>query len=244
MFQKLREAALRLPPRAPVVEGQDPHRVPERDLLRRGRHRGRGRRPHLLRLQPPTAADPATMRTPTCASELYPWEAALLAGIISSPSAYSPRSFPEAATARRNLVLQNMVEQGYVSADGVRGLDHRPRLRGADGRRHRPSRGELPGPVLHLVAAPAARRPLRSRPGVRRRPADHVDDRPRPAERGRERRHQQDRRDRADRVGGRARQRHRGGAGDGRRARTSRRRRSTSPPTAIASRDRRSSRSP
>ena len=39
----------RLPPRAPVVEGQDPHRVPERDLLRRGRDRDRGRRAHLLR---------------------------------------------------------------------------------------------------------------------------------------------------------------------------------------------------
>ena len=30
-----------------------------------------------------------------CASELYPWEAALLAGIISSPSAYSPRANPD-----------------------------------------------------------------------------------------------------------------------------------------------------
>ncbi len=39
----------RLPPRAPMVEGQDPHRVPERDLLRRGRHRDRGGGAHLLR---------------------------------------------------------------------------------------------------------------------------------------------------------------------------------------------------
>ena len=43
----------RLSPRAPVAEGQDPHRVPERDLLRRGRDGDRGRRAHLLRLQPP-----------------------------------------------------------------------------------------------------------------------------------------------------------------------------------------------
>ena len=43
----------RLPPRAPVVEGQDPDRVPERDLLRRGRDRDRGRGEDLLRLQPP-----------------------------------------------------------------------------------------------------------------------------------------------------------------------------------------------
>jgi penicillin-binding protein 1A len=39
--------------------------------------------------------------SPSCASELEPWEAALLAGIISSPSAYSPRNFPDNATARR-----------------------------------------------------------------------------------------------------------------------------------------------
>jgi penicillin-binding protein 1A len=51
----------------------------------------------------------------SCASELYPWEAALLAGIISSPSAYSPRNFPDNATARRNQVLANMVDQGYIT---------------------------------------------------------------------------------------------------------------------------------
>jgi penicillin-binding protein 1A len=54
---------------------------------------------------------------PTCASELLPWEAALLAGIISSPSAYSPRAFPENALARRNQVLQNMADQGYITQD-------------------------------------------------------------------------------------------------------------------------------
>ena len=52
-----------------------------------------------------------------CASVLYPWEAALLAGIISSPSAYSPRNFPENAVARRNQVLQNMVDQGYIGQE-------------------------------------------------------------------------------------------------------------------------------
>jgi penicillin-binding protein 1A len=50
-----------------------------------------------------------------CASQLLPWEAALLAGMISSPSAYSPRANPEAATERRNLVLQQMTEQGYLT---------------------------------------------------------------------------------------------------------------------------------
>jgi penicillin-binding protein 1A len=52
-----------------------------------------------------------------CAYQLLPAEAALLAGMISSPSAYSPRANPEAATARRNLVLQRMAEQGYLIED-------------------------------------------------------------------------------------------------------------------------------
>jgi penicillin-binding protein 1A len=50
-----------------------------------------------------------------CASQLLPWEAALLAGMISSPSAYSPRANPEAALERRNLVLQRMTEEGYLT---------------------------------------------------------------------------------------------------------------------------------
>ncbi len=53
----------------------------------------------------------------TCASQLLPYEAALLAGLISSPAAYSPRANPEAAVARRNLVLQKMVDQGYITEE-------------------------------------------------------------------------------------------------------------------------------
>jgi penicillin-binding protein 1A len=52
---------------------------------------------------------------PSCASQLLPWEAALLAGIISSPTAYSPRNLPESALDRRDLVLQRMMEQGYIT---------------------------------------------------------------------------------------------------------------------------------
>jgi penicillin-binding protein 1A len=55
--------------------------------------------------------------TPTepCATVLEPWEAATLAGIIASPSAYDPKVFPENALARRNLVLEKMYEQGYIT---------------------------------------------------------------------------------------------------------------------------------
>jgi penicillin-binding protein 1A len=52
-----------------------------------------------------------------CSSQLYVHEAALLAGMISSPTAYSPRTNPEAATARRNQVLTNMVERGVLSEE-------------------------------------------------------------------------------------------------------------------------------
>jgi penicillin-binding protein 1A len=50
-----------------------------------------------------------------CAAELKPWEAALLAGVVSNPSAYDPLSNPPAATARRNLVLRDMWEQGRLT---------------------------------------------------------------------------------------------------------------------------------
>jgi penicillin-binding protein 1A len=45
---------------------------------------------------------------PHCAAELEPAEAALLAGMIASPSAYSPIDNPSAALERRDLVLQRM----------------------------------------------------------------------------------------------------------------------------------------
>jgi penicillin-binding protein 1A len=56
--------------------------------------------------------------TPTepCASVLEPWEAATLAGIIASPSAYDPKIYPENALMRRNIVLEKMYEQGYITA--------------------------------------------------------------------------------------------------------------------------------
>src|SRR3954447_24168021 len=54
--------------------------------------------------------------TEPCASVLEPWEAALVAGIISSPSAYDPKYFPENALERRNVVLAKMEEQGYITS--------------------------------------------------------------------------------------------------------------------------------
>jgi penicillin-binding protein 1A len=57
--------------------------------------------------------------TPTepCASVLEPWEAATLAAIIASPSAFDPKVYPENALGRRNLVLEKMLEQGYITQE-------------------------------------------------------------------------------------------------------------------------------
>jgi penicillin-binding protein 1A len=52
---------------------------------------------------------------PRCASLLLPEESAMLAGIIASPSAFSPRANPQAALDRRNLVLQDMAQQGSLT---------------------------------------------------------------------------------------------------------------------------------
>ncbi|HEY7257215.1 MAG TPA: transglycosylase domain-containing protein [Solirubrobacterales bacterium] len=64
-------------------------------------------------------------RTEPCALVLEPYEAALLAGIIQSPSAYDPKIYPENALARRNLVLEKMYEQDYISHEQmVEGQQH------------------------------------------------------------------------------------------------------------------------
>jgi penicillin-binding protein 1A len=51
---------------------------------------------------------------PMCAKQLTPPQAAMLAGIITSPSAFSPRINPQAAMDRRNLVLQKMLDDGDI----------------------------------------------------------------------------------------------------------------------------------
>jgi penicillin-binding protein 1A len=52
---------------------------------------------------------------PLCVGQLRPWEAATLAGIIASPSAFDPTLNPQAAMARRSLVLKDMLEQHYIT---------------------------------------------------------------------------------------------------------------------------------
>jgi penicillin-binding protein 1A len=52
---------------------------------------------------------------PMCAEVLAPEEAALIAGMVASPSGYDPLRNKAAAAKRRALVLQRMVEQGYLT---------------------------------------------------------------------------------------------------------------------------------
>ncbi|MEX1142934.1 MAG: transglycosylase domain-containing protein [Thermoleophilaceae bacterium] len=58
------------------------------------------------------------------AGNVAPYEAALLAGMIASPSLYDPIQNPRRAAERRNLVLQRMLEQGMITRadyeDGIR----------------------------------------------------------------------------------------------------------------------------
>jgi penicillin-binding protein 1A len=51
---------------------------------------------------------------PPCAKVLLPHEAALLAAMVASPSAYDPVQHPVASKKRRDLVLLRMFEQGYI----------------------------------------------------------------------------------------------------------------------------------
>jgi len=54
-------------------------------------------------------------RTEPCAALLNPSEAATLAAVIASPSAFDPKFYPESSLARRNEVLEKMHAQGYIT---------------------------------------------------------------------------------------------------------------------------------
>ncbi len=54
-------------------------------------------------------------QTRRCANELKPHEAALLAGMVASPTAYDPVANPSDARDRRDVVLEKMFEQGYLT---------------------------------------------------------------------------------------------------------------------------------
>jgi membrane peptidoglycan carboxypeptidase len=49
------------------------------------------------------------------AAELDVAQSATLAGLVKSPNGYNPETHPEAAVERRDIVLNSMLEQGYIS---------------------------------------------------------------------------------------------------------------------------------
>jgi penicillin-binding protein 1A len=51
------------------------------------------------------------------ARDLDPGQAALIAGLVPAPSRYNPRRSEQAATERRAIVLNDMVDAGYLRAD-------------------------------------------------------------------------------------------------------------------------------
>ena len=83
---------------------------------------------HLLRLQPPGLR--RGWRSTAAPRSSLPWEAALLAGMISSPSAYSPRNFPENALGSPQPGAREHGRPGLHHPGGVRPLQPR---RGRDG---------------------------------------------------------------------------------------------------------------
>ncbi len=53
------------------------------------------------------------------AADLTLPQAALLAGLPKAPSAYSPRRDPETAMSRRDIVLNKMYQQGYITSEAL-----------------------------------------------------------------------------------------------------------------------------
>ena len=100
LTRKLQRGRAGLGARRPLVQRQDPHRVPEHGLLRRRRLRRRSGLDDLL----PQAGLKVTLP-----------QAALLAALPKFPSEYSPITDPVIITTRRNLVLDDMAQQGYIT---------------------------------------------------------------------------------------------------------------------------------
>ena len=146
--------------------------------------------------------------------------------MVASPTAFDPIAHPQAAKARRNLVLEDMLQQHYITRQQY---DQGINAAAADGQRHPAAHRADGGAVLHQLAAPTDRpcdaeaRPRvagdRPVPGLLRRPEDPHDARPPDAEgrRAGDQRGASDRLRTAERVDGGDRQQDRRGPGDGRR---------------------------
>ncbi len=97
------------------------------------------------------AASETYFRKPV--TQLTVSEAALLAGVIPAPSRYEPRGNPQLAELKRKLVLDKMLQEGYLNATQHAEAVAQPiRLLG---------QGEAPPPGSHTVIYPARSPPSR-----------------------------------------------------------------------------------
>ena len=92
---------------APRVERRHPRDVPERHAARTARDRSR------------SSASPRRRGCSSAkdVSNLSLAEAATIAGVIQSPSALSPFNNPDRCRERRNVVLQAMADEGYITPE-------------------------------------------------------------------------------------------------------------------------------
>ncbi len=226
----------RLPARETLEQGQDPHRVPEHDLFRRGRLRDRGRGPHLLRSRPP--------RLRHLDRTLRGRARALRGGDAGGDHPVALRLRPEDLPRKRPRAPQPGARKDVRTGLHLPGTDdRRPAARAALAEQHRTADLRIEGALLRRLPAPAAARTLRGLEGVLRRPQDQVDARPAAAGSGRRNDRLLPRLSAGDRLGGRDRQPQRRRSRPWSAAPTSSRPRSTSPPRGAASPGHRSSRS-
>ncbi len=88
-------------------------------------------------VDPVTGAIVEDQSSTAAAQTASPAEAALLAGMIASPTMYDPVQNPARATQRRNLVLQRMLEQRMITPPEYRDGDPHRRAQPRRGRRRR-----------------------------------------------------------------------------------------------------------
>ena len=155
----LREAARgghRVPADPPVAAAQDPPRVPELDLFRKRRLRGRVGRARLLRSPARLRGRrPLAVRNPQ-----YPAVCGLLTA-VSGGAARGHGGQPERFRSRRPPEGGGGAAAAGAPGHARAGLHHpgavreRNRSAAADGSRHPATRGAAGGAVLHQLAAPA-----------------------------------------------------------------------------------------
>ena len=176
----------RLPPHAQVVQDEDPHGVPQLDLLRQRRLRDRVGRAHVLRPGRPLRLRQARASAARRCSS--PTRRRCSPGMVASPSAFDPIANPRGAKRRRNIVLREDVRAGLPHARRVprepRRAGARPATRSA--RRRRRRRRKSAAYFATWVQQQVIDR-YGAREALRGRPARPDDARPRPAARRRRR---------------------------------------------------------